>query len=190
VRGAADNTSGGLGGWEQPSDERRPGAATSSPGRAAKVEPSRRPPPRKGAAGSPGSGPGDSERLQRIIAARKRQVSPRQNITAATGPRSRSTGSRRQQRLRRRMRVLRANEQKVNRAAAAKTLAASEIPLAQHAELPADCMASSATSLFDAPLCGFGFGYLGVLKSNGEYEEDEDANLNLRGALTLNSDGE
>lgn len=191
ARNAADNAaSGGLGGWETSADDRKSEAAATSPGRTGRAEPPKRPVPRRSLTGPPNSSAVDHERMQRIIAARKRQVSPRQNIAAPGGPRSRSNGSRRQQRLRRRMRVLRANEQKVNRAAAAKTLTASELPLSQHIELPDDAAVLTPASPADAPLCGFGFGYLGVLKANGEYEEDEDANLNLCGALTLNSDGE
>ncbi|KPA73292.1 hypothetical protein ABB37_09996 [Leptomonas pyrrhocoris] len=189
ARSAADSLGGGLSGWEQPVDDRKPEVAATSPGRLGKAEPPRRP-QRKSISAPPSSAPADKERMQRIIASRKRQVSPRQNNTGASGPRARSTGSRRQQRLRRRMRVLRANEQKANRAAAAKTLAASDIPLFHQVELPEELLASTPPSFSETPLCGFGFGYLGVLKANGEYEEDEDANLNLQGALTLNSDDE
>lgn len=189
VRGAADNTAGCLSGWEQSLDDRKPEVVAAQPGRPGKLEPPRRP-QRRSVSGQPGVGPTDNERMQRIVAARKRQVSPRQTNGAVGGARGRSTGSRRQQRLRRRMRVLRANEQKVNKAAAAKTLAASDIPLSQQVELQDDPLGMTPTSLSDTPFCGFGFGYLGVLKANGEYEEDEDANLNLRGALTLNSDNE
>lgn len=190
ARGAAENNAGGLSGWEQPLDDRKPETAAAPSGRAAKGEPARRP-LRRSISGPSNGGPADNERLQRIVAARKRQVSPRQtNFGGGGGARSRSTGSRRQQRLRRRMRVLRANEQKVNKAAAAKALAASDIPLWQQVDLEEDALGATPSSLSDTPFCGFGFGYLGVLKANGEYEEDEDANLNLRGALTLNSDDE
>lgn len=191
ARSVADNAGGALSGWEQLTDDRKPETAATSPGRTGRAELSRRPPGRS-LTGSPNGGgtAADNERMQRIIAARKRQVPPRQNSTGTGGLRGRSTSLRRQQRLRRRMRVMRANEQKVNSAAAAKALTASDIPLSQHIELTEDFAASTPVSLSDAPLCGYGFGYLGVLKANGDYEEDEDANLNLRGALTLNSDDE
>ncbi|KPI83766.1 hypothetical protein ABL78_7201 [Leptomonas seymouri] len=189
ARSATDSLGGGLGCWEQPVDERKSEGAATPPGRLGRAEPQRRP-QQKSVNGSSNNAAATNERMQRIIAARKRQVSLRQSNAGASGPRGRSTGSRRLQRFRRRMRVLRANEQKVNRAAAAKALAASDIPLSQRVELPEDVLASTPTPSSEAPVCGFGFGYLGVLKANGEYEEDEDANLNLWGALTLNSDDE
>lgn len=189
VRNATDCAGGGLSGWESPLEDRKPETVATSPGRPGRLEPARRP-QRRSVSGPPNGVVVENERMQRIIAARKRQVSPRLNNAGAGGVRGRSTGSRRQQRLRRRMRVLRANEQKVSKAAAAKTLAASEVPLSRHLELHEDLQMATSTSLAETHLCGFGFGYLGVLKANGDYEEDEDANLNLRGALTLNSDDE
>ncbi|TPP47782.1 hypothetical protein CGC21_1820 [Leishmania donovani] len=113
----------------------------------------------------------------------RHRVMPRQGSLNSGGDDGRSNISRRQQRLRRRMRVLRANEQKANKTAAAKALVASELPLSQR-------VAAVEDSTEAAPICGYGFGYLGVLKPNGEYEEDDDANLNLEGALTLLTDNE
>lgn len=184
--GGVDAAGGGLGGWENPPDE-RPGAGSASPPpRNGKAEALKKPMQRKprsgpGLPGPPGAG--DNERLQRIIASRKRRVAPRQGSVSGGGDSGRGTGSRRQQRLRRRMRAMRANEQKVNKAAAAKGLLASELPLSERISLAEEAVEA-------APVCGYGFGYLGVLKPNGEYEEDEDANLRLAGALTLLTDGE
>ncbi|KAG5482802.1 hypothetical protein LSCM1_06832 [Leishmania martiniquensis] len=182
VRAAAINTPGGLSAWEQFSEEPTAAPVTASSARAGRVDAAKRPPRKpKGVTASPGSG--DNERLQRIIASRKRRVVPAQVSASSSGDDGRSSSSRRQQRLRRHMRVLRANEQKVNKAAAAKTLVASELPLSQRVAVAEDLTEA-------APICGYGFGYLGVLKPNGEYEEDESANLNLEGALTLLTDAE
>ncbi|KAK7196560.1 hypothetical protein NESM_000594200 [Novymonas esmeraldas] len=183
LRGAVDATTGGLSGWDPPLEERTGATAATSSARTSKGDAVKRQPRKpKGAPAAPGVG--DNERMQRLVASRKRRVVPRQgSLSNGGGESGRSNGSRRQQRLRRRMRVLRANEQKVNKAAAAKTLVASELPLSQHVTVAED-------STEAAPVCGYGFGYLGMLKPNGEYEEDEDANLNLRGALTLLTDGE
>ncbi|KAG5509053.1 hypothetical protein JKF63_06061 [Porcisia hertigi] len=182
-RGAANSAVGSLSGWEEPPEDRASAVVTASSARVGKVDTVKRPPQKlKSRPAPPGSS--DKERLQRIIASRKLRVTPGSGLLSGTGGDGRSNSSRRQQqRLRRRMRVLRANEQKVNKAAAAKTLVASKVPLSQRVEVAED-------SAEAAPVCGYGFGYLGVLKPNGEYEEDESANLNLEGALTLLTDSE
>ncbi|CAJ1987448.1 hypothetical protein conserved [Leishmania donovani] len=182
ARGAANSTACGLSGWEQFPEERVGTLVVVSPARLVKVDAAKRPPRKpRVVPGPPGSS--DNERLQRIIASRKHRVMPRQGSLNSGGDDGRSNISRRQQRLRRRMRVLRANEQKANKTAAAKALVASELPLSQR-------VAAVEDSTEAAPICGYGFGYLGVLKPNGEYEEDDDANLNLEGALTLLTDNE
>ncbi|CAJ1006873.1 hypothetical protein Q4I28_002187 [Leishmania naiffi] len=184
ARGTANSSAGGLSGWEQPPEERASAPAAVSLTRASKVDATKRPPQKlRGIPSLPG--PSDTERVQRIIASRKSRVTPTQRSVSSSGDDGRGNVSRRQQRLRRRMRVLRANEQKASKAAAAKALVASELPLSQRVSA-----AVAEDSIEAAPICGYGFGYLGVLKPNGEYEEDEEANLNLEGALTLLTDGE
>ncbi|KAG5482648.1 hypothetical protein CUR178_06685 [Leishmania enriettii] len=182
ARGAANIAAGGLSAWEQLPEERAAAPVTVSAARAGRVDTAKRP-PRKPKGVTASSGSGDNERLQRIIASRKRRVTPVPASVSSGGDDGRGSSSRRQQRIRRHMRVLRANEQKANRAAAAKTLVASELPLSQRVAVAEDLTEA-------APVCGYGFGYLGMLKPNGEYEEDEGANLNLKGALTLLTDAE
>ncbi|GET87204.1 hypothetical protein, conserved [Leishmania tarentolae] len=182
ARGPVNGTAYGLSGWEKFPEERAGTLVVASSARVGKGDATKRPPRKPRVVPGP-PGTSDNERVQRIIASRKQRVLPRQGALSSGGDDGRGNMSQRQQRLRRRMRVLRANEQKANKTAAAKALVASELPLSQRVVAVED-------STEAAPICGYGFGYLGVLKPNGEYEEDDDANLNLKGALTLLTDDE
>lgn len=183
----AANSWDGLSGWEDDSLQRlvlsHPSSACG-PSKADVQKRTGKKPSSKTAAGATPNGAQMNERTQRLVASRRRQAPVRQSSLGCEGG---SNSSRRRQRLRRRLRILRANEQKTNKAIAAQTLVASEMPLSKQMDAIRGSEETNAdgASPFAAPICGYGFGYLGVLKANGEYEEDDEANMNLKGALTL-----
>lgn len=95
-----------------------------------------------------------------------------------------SPALRRRRRVRRRLQILKENEKKNMKNLVAKSLHASELPIAISSVPHSPSSLTSEDHLHD-PKYGYGFGYLGILREDGEYEVDENADLQMKGALTL-----
>lgn len=179
--GAADRTGGEvwveISGWEEdPSDT--PQSSNS------KTEKPPKKPKKEGNAAD--------ERNQKLLASRKARAASQQSRGAST---QRSTTKedapspavRRRRRARRRLQILKANEVKNNKLMVAKMLHASEIPITG-SNMPPDSgnpETPTVSQISHDPKYGYGFGYLGILREDGEYEVDENADLRMKGALTL-----
>lgn len=92
----------------------------------------------------------------------------------------------RRHRVKRRLQILKANEVKNYKHMVGKSLHASEIPISPSV-IPPELSGSISEWTEDGhdPKYGYGFGYLGILREDGEYEIDENADLKMKGALTL-----
>lgn len=147
----------------------------------------------------------EAERVQRLVASRKRKVGLVGNRASTSGGgggggddsgqagEAVPKGTRRR-RTRRRMQIIRANERQASKMAVAKTLAPSEIPITpavEKSELLADdagAEVGSSANAAGSPKYGYGFGYMGILHENGEYEEDEGAGLKGAWSLAISDD--
>lgn len=204
---APTDTTDAISGWGDAEDGATPTTTSAGPAAKDNASPTHSPP--RGA-DTHASGthskqrPSITERQARVVAARKRHVAPprtrsqqhqgsRSGSSAREGP-TVSPAVRRRRRARRRMQLLRANAQKNSKLVAARALLPSELPIAgDPVGSPTEATLSTPTSatadegggLRAEPKYGYGFGYLGVLHENGEYVVDENADLNLRGAMSL-----
>lgn len=106
-------------------------------------------------------------------------TSPSKEDSSAISP-----AVRRRRRVRRRLQILKANEKKNVKNLVGKSLHASELPIVIDGVSNSSSSLSSEDHIHD-PKYGYGFGYLGILRENGEYEVDENADLRMKGALTL-----
>eukprot|EP00796_Vickermania_ingenoplastis_P001007 gene1007-599_t len=132
------------------------------------------------------------ERNQKLLANRKARGASQQSRAPAArsqgGKNEDSTPSpavRRRRRVRRRLQILKANEMKNNKSMVAKSLHASDIPITANLVPPDTASVSEVPEQTQDPKYGYGFGYLGILREDGEYEVDENADLQMKGALTL-----
>lgn len=177
-------------GWEEDLQEEGTagGGGTTSGGKSSeKGNPtSRRNPKKEGSTAA-------EERNQKLLANRRAR-SQSQGRGGGAGQRSQSSKDentispavRRRRRVRRRLQILKANEMKNNKNMVAKSLHASEIPIAGNLVPPDSTTSSQSEASHDHdPKYGYGFGYLGILREDGEYEVDENADLRMKGALTL-----
>lgn len=126
-----------------------------------------------------------SERAQRIVASRKRKIAVTNRPSGK--PSTVNEAPVRKSKARRRMQILRQNESRFIKLAAARALLPSEVHVCRDDVLPPPTGAEGdvAVSLSAEPKFGYGFGYLGILHEDGQYEEDEAAALCMKGALTL-----
>lgn len=115
------------------------------------------------------------------------KVAAQRNVNPASSAKEDSSGVspavRRRRRARRRLQILKANEKKNMKNLVSKSLHASELPITVDS-VPNSGSLSSEDHIHD-PRYGYGFGYLGILREDGEYEVDENADLRMKGALTL-----
>ncbi|ESL11491.1 hypothetical protein TRSC58_00757 [Trypanosoma rangeli SC58] len=90
----------------------------------------------------------------------------------------------RQSRLRERIKLLKEAQLSARRVHEMKKLAASELPIdpLEEAQMMVE---GEVVDVMKEPRCGYGFGYLGVLREGGGFETDEGADTKLKGALTL-----
>ncbi|KAF5220747.1 hypothetical protein TcYC6_0035020 [Trypanosoma cruzi] len=90
----------------------------------------------------------------------------------------------RRSRIRERIRLLKEAQSSARRIHEMKKLTASELPIDPLEE--AQMMVNEEiVDVMNEPRCGYGFGYLGVLRERGGFETDEGVDTNLKGALTL-----
>ncbi|RHW72456.1 hypothetical protein DPX39_050021800 [Trypanosoma brucei equiperdum] len=151
-----------------------------------------------------------AKRLKRVIEIRRRSFVPptrrrkpcggdgqngegNETGAAAGGTSRRSAVSMRRLYMRKRIRKLKEAQNSARRMQEMKRLPASELPIDPQDE--ALMMVGEETmNVTREPRCGYGFGYLGVLHESGGFEADENADTELKGALTLElselSDGE
>ncbi|EKF29490.1 hypothetical protein MOQ_001133 [Trypanosoma cruzi marinkellei] len=94
----------------------------------------------------------------------------------------------RRSRIRERIRLLKEAQSSARRIHEMKKLTASELPIDPLEE--AQMMVNEEiVDFMNEPRCGYGFGYLGVLRERGGFETDEGVDTNLKGALTLDISG-
>ncbi|RNF05503.1 uncharacterized protein Tco025E_07849 [Trypanosoma conorhini] len=90
----------------------------------------------------------------------------------------------RQSRLRERIKLLKEAQVSARRIHEMKKLPASELPIDPMEEAQM-MVGDEVVDVMKEPRCGYGFGYLGVLREGGGFEADEGADTKLKGALTL-----
>lgn len=106
------------------------------------------------------------------------------NTSSATYATKRRGFFLRRRRLRKRMKLLREAQMSARRIHEMKKLPASEVPI-DPLEEALMMVEGEILDVMKEPRCGYGFGYLGVLRESGGFEADEDVDTRLKGALTL-----
>lgn len=124
------------------------------------------------------------ERNQRGLAIKKNKVAQSKAAPQKKEDACMSPAVRRRRRVRRRLQILKANEVKNSKNMVSKSLLASEISITGNA-VPPDVSVLTDSDHTHDPKYGYGFGYLGILREDGEYEVDENADLRMKGALSL-----
>nr|CCC90450.1 unnamed protein product [Trypanosoma congolense IL3000] len=104
---------------------------------------------------------------------------------SAVGSASRGAGlNARRIYIRKRVRKLKEALSSTRRIQELKKLPASELPIDPQEEA-LTMVGEGAVDVSREPRCGYGFGYLGVLRESGGFEADEGADTELKGALRL-----